>query len=299
MALRDHYEADRDGDADGMNEGVKLSNYLGPMRDLTMASPGTTWEQVFDIVQDLIDAAIDQHVLEDHGGDPDADEATMTLQPDDGSPVVEPQPTQHQEPNDMATTPDTLSLDKITLNLREAETKNGELNVQLSQAQASNQALTTEKTTLAAKVDELTLKVAAFEAEKVELSSKLATAEKTIAETKTKAIEAKVDYAIKAYAATKGVKAEHRAALMSFASSSPAEFDQLYPPGEPGKEHLLMNLTGGASEKTSSVDKPIVDGPKVIAMSLADVASQIAAQKGISYEEAISVASRAASTASR
>lgn len=124
--LRDHVSAA--GDAMGEHEGVSLGQYTSALRELTGAVPGQTWEQVFDVVQDLIDAAIDQHVIEDHGGDADGDEDTMTYADDDGD-----------EDEEM-----TMADDKTALAMRDAEAKNGELALQLKDANAKVMALEAE-----------------------------------------------------------------------------------------------------------------------------------------------------------
>lgn len=63
--LRDHFDG-ADGNPDGTHEGVKLAEFCGPMRDLVDAPLGSTWDQVFEIVEGLIDAAIDEHEVEAH-----------------------------------------------------------------------------------------------------------------------------------------------------------------------------------------------------------------------------------------
>ena len=65
-ALRDHYEADRDGDADGMNEGIRLSDHIRPLSELVAAPYGTTVEDLLDQVESMIEAAMDSHVAEYH-----------------------------------------------------------------------------------------------------------------------------------------------------------------------------------------------------------------------------------------
>lgn len=64
--LRDHCM--KAGNPFGQHEGVDLSTYTKPLREMTGASPGATWDEVFDTVEDLIHAAITEHIIEDHGG---------------------------------------------------------------------------------------------------------------------------------------------------------------------------------------------------------------------------------------
>lgn len=120
--LRGHLDA-VDGDHEQMHEGIKLGDYLKPLRDLTGAVPGTTWDEVFDIVEDLIDAAIDKHVIEDHGGDA-AEGAEMTEGEGNGA----DEETTMADMNDKNAT--------TTIALSEAQTKVAELSLQLKDESA-------------------------------------------------------------------------------------------------------------------------------------------------------------------
>lgn len=122
----DHLEKLRDhvaecGDAEGMHEGVDLGAYTRPLRNLVGAVPGTTWEEVFDVVEDLIDAAIDKHVIEDHGG-----QAAMK--------------------DDQEET--TMSDEKTVIALRDAQTEVSTLTLKLKESESKNTALEGELKTL-------------------------------------------------------------------------------------------------------------------------------------------------------
>lgn len=111
------------GDHEAVHQGVVLGDYLKPMREMTGAGMGSTWEQVLDIVEDMIDAAIDEHNLLYHSGqepEDEEDEADMT----DRDPA-DPQETQAM---------DTISLKdhetavaSLTLRLKDAESKQAAL----------------------------------------------------------------------------------------------------------------------------------------------------------------------------
>jgi phage I-like protein len=53
----------------GVHQGVNLTEYTTPLRDLVGAAPGMTVEELFDKVQDLIDEAIEEHVEQYHEGE--------------------------------------------------------------------------------------------------------------------------------------------------------------------------------------------------------------------------------------
>jgi hypothetical protein len=77
-ALRDHFDA-AGGDPSASREGVRLGDYMMPMRDMVGASMGSTWDEVLDLVEDMIDAAMDQHELEYHPGEEPADMPTAEV----------------------------------------------------------------------------------------------------------------------------------------------------------------------------------------------------------------------------
>ena len=64
--LRDHLDA---AGPDGTHEGIDLAQYLHPLREAVGATPGMTWDEVFEIVEVLIQQAIDEHVEEYHEGE--------------------------------------------------------------------------------------------------------------------------------------------------------------------------------------------------------------------------------------
>jgi hypothetical protein len=56
--LRDHLDA-VGGDATASHQGVNLADYLHPLRDLVMAAPGSTWDEVLEQIEELIEAAME------------------------------------------------------------------------------------------------------------------------------------------------------------------------------------------------------------------------------------------------
>ena len=66
--LREHMDA-ADGDHTQTVNGVRLQDYALPLRSVVNAHAGMSWDEVFDVVEDLIDVSMDEHIIEDHGGD--------------------------------------------------------------------------------------------------------------------------------------------------------------------------------------------------------------------------------------
>lgn len=84
--LRDHLDS-VGGDHTQKPEGVDLAKYLMPLRSMSNVGMGSSWDDVFDTVQAMIDAAMDQHVAEYHD-DVDAASASMSAQPAETPAVV-------------------------------------------------------------------------------------------------------------------------------------------------------------------------------------------------------------------
>lgn len=77
--LRAHFD-DADGDATAMSNGIRLADFLHPLRDLVAGGRlSATWEEVFETVEAMIAAAMGKHIVEDHGGvdDEEVEEAEM------------------------------------------------------------------------------------------------------------------------------------------------------------------------------------------------------------------------------
>ena len=200
--LRDHVEAC--GDAMGTHEGVDLSTYTKPLRDLVDAAPGTTWDEVFDTVEDLIHAAIGEHVVEDHGGRAEMAEA------DPHAPVHLDDDTEGADMTDK----------NLALALKDTQTKAGELEVKLK-----------DTTTQLADV---TTKLSAAEAELVTLRAERADRIKAD-------IQKDVADAIDTYPTKLSDKDTE--SLIAMATAAPGAFRKLYPFVPPKERHLLRNVT--------------------------------------------------------
>jgi hypothetical protein len=118
--LRDHFEA---AGHDGMHEGIDLGSYLRPLRELVGASPGMTWDEVFEIVECLIQEALEEHVEEYHQADEEADET----KDDSGSAMSDADPEKNMTDLAEATT----KIAELSLNLKDesarADKAEGEL----------------------------------------------------------------------------------------------------------------------------------------------------------------------------
>lgn len=233
-ALRDGIAAC--GGAPGMHQGVDLMSYAAPLRTLANLPATASWPEIIDVIEDLIDAAMDQHIEEMHGGQ-EPDEAGMTDDEDE---------TDGAAMRDAPNAPAAPAQETIPM----ANDKQNDEVVALSSRVAD---LEKEKATL----NSLKLR---FEAETATLSNKLSETEAEVAKlrdenTKLRADHAKweqakiehdVDEAIaSATDAEKGVFcADKRDALVAWRKNDPNGFSRVAPkPVDPSKRHLLTNVS--------------------------------------------------------
>lgn len=209
----------------GTHSGVYLGDYTSALSDLVSAAPGTTWEHVFERVDDMIDAAMQTHIIEDHGGQ----SAHMTT--DDGTTVTNTEST-------------TMADEAQTIALKDAQTKAGELTVALKDAE-------TKLTKLGADVSALTLQLKEADAKATKATAELTAATeeiKCLKDEKVKRDEADLNADVEIAYATwkdkKGLSEGDKVHMLSFAKSSRDAFNKMYPPVAPDQRHLLRNAVG-------------------------------------------------------
>lgn len=200
----------------GMVEGVDLPRYMRGMREYIGAAPGSTWEEVFAVVKGLIEAAIGEHNIEEHGG---------------GSP-----------PPSSRDMKDTTMDQETTIKLRDAEATITTLRAEHAAAKGEIVALKASESALTLKLAEATSKTTALETEL-----------KTLRDAETKRLgaeqEARVDAVLLTYKDSKGLKPEHRPHLLSFLRADPAGFDAMYPPVPAHQQHLLRTIVRQGNER--------------------------------------------------
>lgn len=201
--LRDHFDA-VDGDAGATHEGVNLSNYMHPLRDAVGAAPGATWDEVFDVVGDLIEAAIGEHVIEDHGGDAGGG-ASMN---DAGEPQA----------GDT-----TMAVDEKTV-------------LALSEATANVTKLTTEKASMSLKLDEAHATIASQLEELRTLRDKQSKSDEAI-------IAARIEEAFDTHKDKKGLTDSSKKSMAIVLRADPKQFEEDYPRVKANERHLLRSLT--------------------------------------------------------
>lgn len=272
--LRDHVDAC--GDAEGQNEGLDLSSYTRPMRDLVGATPGDSWEDVFDAVEALIRAAMDEHIVEDHGG---ASDASMTAATDKNAAVAA------NKSNEPGATPATEEItmadkDEILAALR------ADFDKQLNDKLAP---MSLQLKDLNGKVSEQESTIKAKDTEIKRLSDDLAKRDSDAA-------EALVIEAFDAYKDKKALTEDDKASMRITLKSDPGLFAKLYPRVSASERHLLSNLTG---KRTTGGEGSLPAGGQLRLPSIAAIARRLASEKGIPLSEAQCIVFSAAVRARR
>jgi hypothetical protein len=197
--LRTHFDA-VDGNPEATHEGIYLGDYLRGLRNLVSAPIGMTWDEVFEVIEDLIDSALDESESDDDGEVPASANQTTTA-----AIAAEPEETIMSEEKTAAAA------------LSDTQAKLASTTVLLSDAQA-------KVTASENKLSELTLKLSAAQSSNTTLETENAALKKQIEERDLRELETEVDDAIRVYADSKGAKPEMRPHLLNWAKSDRAGF---------------------------------------------------------------------------
>lgn len=233
--LRTHLTA-VGGNGSAVHQGVDLSLYTMPLRAMTNAHAGMDWFAILDIIDELLDAYLDQHGLPDfeetHG--PIPTEATAV-----------------QATSAPAETTASAALVEVTP-ADPAPEAQPEAVTEASAAplpDAEVSALTLQNADLAGRLAKL-------EAEKLALEAENAALKKQEELANISALAAEVEDAFVTYKDAKGLTEESRPHMLSMLKAEPDAFRALYPPVDADKRHLLLNLTGARVEADVAPEVP-------------------------------------------
>jgi len=213
------------GDVNAMTSGVRLAEFLTPMRNLVNAPFGATYDDVLDIFDEMIERAIEEHEEQYHGASPVDASLTATDNPNP----------QTGEEEDMTTPTATVT----------ATDKSSELTIQLKDE--TNKRLEAE--TIVMKLTAEKKEVDALLAEQVKRNDALTAEVQTLKDAAQKAadaaLEVEVDNVVLAYKDTKGIGDSDKPELLKFLKASPALFHKQYPAITPAQAHLMRDVATG------------------------------------------------------
>jgi Mu-like prophage I protein len=281
--VREHYMV-AGGSTSSM--GTDISGYMMSLRDAVGANAGMSWDDVFDLVDEMIDEAVEEHEARYH----DADEAMSLNAKDEVVEVVETKnepeavaSVETTKPEATASTDEerTMSETKaIEVQLKDAITESATLTVQLKDANSKATELDTTKTKLELQLKEATAALDAVKAELVTLKD----AHQKRVDTD---LAAEVDAAVAAYGKTKGVVDADKPALLKLLKADPESFRTLYKPVTPGQATLLKDIT--SAKGNSAVDAEVIETPAAELPSQKTLIAKFTAE-GKTLDEAVSMA---------
>lgn len=252
--LREHLKA-VDGDHTAVRQGVSLAEHLMPLRELVNAGVGDTWDDVLDMIEDLIAWGYGEHLenQEEAADMSDGVDETIT-----GDPLVAATATTNGDA--------TMNSDNLATQLKDVQTEKTHLELQLKDVSAQLSSATES-------VAKLTAELATFKDD----AAKRAEAE----------LEAEVDAAILAYKDSKGIKSEDKPTMLALLKAAPEAYRKLYPKVAPAKQYLLRSVvTGPASPGPGASTAPVAPGTVPDIKTLTD--KYVA--EGKTLEEAVSKA---------
>jgi phage I-like protein len=261
--LRDHLDL-ADGDHTANVNGVALADYLHPLRDAVGAQPGVTWDQVFDLVQDLIDAAMDMHIIIDHGIEHTEDD---DLNPLDMSGHAAEETTT-MDPKMIADL--TSKNAELTVSLKDTSTKLTDASTKLSDAES--------------KLADVTMALKDESSKREAAEKELVTLRETVTARAQKDHDERVARAFGEYKDARKLTEDDKEMMSLLLKSNPEKFEARFPKIEPGQAHLQRNLTDHRTgeQPSNHIDEgsnPANVDPRVLARSLA-------AQRGIPLAQA-------------
>lgn len=303
---RSHLEA-VDGDGMGEHEGVNLAPYSLALRELVNAHAGMDWYAILDIIDELIDAYLDQHGLPDfedtHGPIPTGDtenSAAATAASAEGVPMAEPQAGQAAASVESAPTVAADAANTTTSDTPASAAVAGATVTAASAAPATVETPALPDPELA----RLTLENAELKAQLAQVGAQVSALSAVQTEQQIMSLDAEVDAAIETYKDSKGLTPELRPHLLSMLRAAPDAFRATYPAVAPHQRHLLASLTGGGASNPQNpgvrveadVAPPVQDPnansaadaqPRVIALSYGALVESLMREHKLSHSAAM------------
>jgi len=260
----------------GLHEGEDLSKYTTPLRDLVQCAPGDSWEMVFDRVEDMIGAAMDDEDGDGPSGaaalrDAAATATTTTTAEDD----MTDQAILLREANDKVLAV-TTERDTLATQLKDAKTALGAIEARIKELEPKLVQMKEVETQVADLKDTVTKQEEELKGLRTWKSERLESD-----------VKADVEIAFDTYAEARQLKDVDKPHMLAMAKAAPEAFKAMYPFVKESERHLLRR-------KTPTEPRPIASQARAI--SLSTRAKEIVAEKAksgihITHSDAMILAS--------
>ena len=229
-------------------DGIDMTDTLASMRTLSGVGMAGTWENVFDLFEDMIDAAIDKHEIEDHGAGPQlSDKGKAKPEPEkpDEDEDSEDDSEDVENSDKPKTAKEAQATDKVSAHDTNTEAPGGQ---GTNTPEGINMADDDNKLVVALRdahgqVSTLTLalkdakhEAAVLKAENEHLKTLMRTQEE-------QALMNEVFVAFETYKDQKKLTLSQRDAMMSFAKADIAAFRAMYPTVPANQRYLMREVT--------------------------------------------------------
>ncbi len=212
-----------------MHQGIDVPGYVMDMREMMSAPMGTTVEQIFEAVQSMIDAAIEEHEAEMHSGEDDVDATVASLS-------------------------DTASDATTAVALSSAE--DTKMTVErVKELEGANAVLLSDKAKTDISVSELTLQLKDSAASITSLEAQVVALKDAEAKRVEADLTSEVNTAFETYKDVKKLSDSDKGHMLALCKAVPESFRALDPRVDVAKKHLLRDLTVGTDKAT--MEKPL------------------------------------------
>lgn len=240
---------------DGMHSGVSLAPYTSALKSMFPMGGTATWDDLFDAVEEMIEAAI-------AATNPDSPDVVENDDDEGGG-------------DEGAAMADQGTQETTTMSDEAAKKEAAELAIKLKDQEAKLAGESLER------------KSAEARAEKAEADLKLATDRENTRLLADRA--ARVEEAFDTYKDAKKLSDADKDSMAVYLATKPESFEKLYPKVNAAERHLLRDLTSAGSKTEITTEETAT---VVVKMNVRDLAYEIAQQRGIPLGEAQVIAER-------
>ncbi len=211
-----------------MHQGIDVPGYLNSMRDMMSAPMGSTIEDLFEAVQAMIDAAIEEHEAVMHPGEEDDGAASASMSDDnEADPAITAAAEAEAEATIMSDT-------------------------RIKELEGANAVLLADKNKIETTVSELTLRLKDEAAKVSTLEAEVVTLRDEAAKRADADLKSEVNTAFETYKDVRKLSDSDKGHMLTLCKAAPEAFRSMYPVVDATKRHLMRDLTVGGDKASAA-----------------------------------------------